>query len=85
MLKLLKMLIATVVVFAAMAALSPTARAQPAEPPCELALAFLCRLVPTAPDLEGDVDLTNQQPGSDSGLLLPESASPADPCVNGCI
>jgi hypothetical protein len=27
-------------------------------PPCQLALAFLCRLMPAAPNLDHDVDLT---------------------------
>lgn len=77
--------IATIGVLTAALALAPEAAAEPAEPPCDLALSLLCRLVPTAPDLEGDVDLTNQQPGTDSGLLLPDSAPPVDPCASGCI
>lgn len=63
-------------------ALSAPVAAQPSDNPCTLAASFLCRFVPIAPDLDGDVDLTKDQPAA---ALAPESAPPADPCVTGCI
>jgi hypothetical protein len=51
--------------------LAPTAGADPADDPCQLAVSFLCRFVPMAPDLDHDVDLT-QDPGALNGQPLPE-------------
>ena len=49
--------------------------------PCDLAFSFLCRFVPTAPELEGDVDLSTQVP-----LAPPdESLPPGDICARGCM
>jgi hypothetical protein len=73
-----------------------SAIADPADDPCPLSMAFVCRFVPIAPELEGDVDLTKQQAPADpasSGLHSPgDSAVPvlvpqgtADICGNGCI
>jgi hypothetical protein len=39
------------------------ASAEPGDDPCQLAATFLCRFVPMAPDLDHDIDLT-QQPGT---------------------
>ncbi|MCV7283631.1 fibronectin-binding protein [Mycolicibacterium flavescens] len=62
------------------------AGAQPGgPPPCELALAFLCRYIPMAPELDHDIDLTQQQPPADPNAPLPEMRPPADPCAMGCI
>ncbi|MGU3652782.1 fibronectin-binding protein [Mycolicibacterium sp. A43C] len=57
--------------------------AEPVDEPCALAVSLLCRFVPIAPSLDGDVDYTQQQPGA--GILAPESAQPVDPCISGCI
>jgi hypothetical protein len=50
-------------------------------PPCEFGLSFLCSMLPVAPDLEGDIDLTHDVPPANS---LPEDQV-ADPCALGCI
>jgi len=63
--------------------LATTASAEPGDNPCELAVTFLCRFVPIAPDLQGDVDLT-QQP-VDTNAPPPESLPVVDPCAAGCI
>ena len=65
--------------------LAAPATAEPGDNPCELAVNFLCRFVPIAPDLEGDVDLTQQQPPLDPNAPPPESLPVADPCAAGCI
>ena len=41
-----------------------TAMADPSEPSCPLALVLMCKMLPIAPDLEGDIDLT--QPAAQS-------------------
>lgn len=63
--------------------LASPVHAEPADEPCALAVSLLCRFVPIAPELDGDVDYTQQQPGA--GILAPESARPVDPCISGCI
>jgi hypothetical protein len=65
--------------------LATPANADPIEDPCDLAVTFLCRFVPTAPQLEGDVDLTQQLPPVDPNAPLPESLPPAPICAAGCI
>jgi hypothetical protein len=45
--------------------LPATATANPADDPCALMASFLCRFVPVAPDLDGDVDLTTQVPATE--------------------
>jgi hypothetical protein len=64
--------------------LAVPAGAEPGDNPCELAVTFLCKFVPIAPQLEGDIDLTQQQP-ADPNAPPPESLPPADPCAGGCI
>jgi hypothetical protein len=64
--------------------LAAPATADPGGNPCELAVTFLCKFVPVAPDLDGDVDLTQQQP-VDPNAPPPESLPVADPCAAGCI
>jgi hypothetical protein len=79
---------ATLVVVSALGAavfLAGPAGAQPGDNPCDLAVHFLCKFVPIAPHLEGDVDLTQQQPPVDPNAPLPESLPPLDPCSAGCI
>ena len=46
--------------------LSTAAEADNSEDPCGLAMAFLCRLVPMMPELDHDVDLSQDQPPADS-------------------
>lgn len=65
-------------------ALSAPAAADP-EDPCAFAVNYFCRFIPTAPELEGGVDLTQQLPPADPNAPLPESLPPADPCAMGCI
>ena len=60
------------------------ASADPRDNPCDLAINFLCKFVPIAPDLEGDVDLTQQQP-VDPNAPPPESLPVVNPCAAGCI
>lgn len=79
---------ATIVVVSAVGAavfLASAASAEPGDNPCDLAVAFYCKFVPIAPDLENDVDLTQLQPPVDPNAPLPESLPPLDPCSLGCI
>lgn len=69
-------------VAAAVVGASPV-HADPLDEPCALAVSLLCRFMPIAPELDGDVDYTPQQTGA--GILAPESAQPVDPCASGCI
>ena len=64
--------------------LAVPANADPGDNPCELAINFLCRFVPVAPDLDHDIDLTQQPPG-DPNAPPPDSLPATDPCVAGCI
>jgi hypothetical protein len=64
--------------------LAAPAAAEPGDNPCELAINFVCRFVPIAPDLEHDVDLTQLQP-IDPNAPPPESLPVVDPCAAGCI
>jgi hypothetical protein len=85
---------AAIVVTGMIAALfgaTPPAGADPTDDPCQLAVTFLCRFVPMAPDLDHNVDLT-KEPGIVNGQPLPsgpagtesQDQSPADICVDGC-
>jgi len=65
--------------------LATPATADPAEDPCRLAISLLCRMVPIAPELDHDVDLTQNQPPADPPVPLPENVTPSDPCVAECI
>ncbi|RAV03894.1 fibronectin-binding protein [Mycolicibacter senuensis] len=69
------------------------AAADPVDDPCQFAATFLCRLMPTAPDLDHDIDLT-QGSAVVNGQPLPEmpadgqhreDAPPVDICANGCV
>ncbi|MDT5069692.1 MAG: hypothetical protein QOK02_5847 [Mycobacterium sp.] len=61
------------------------AGAEPGDNPCQFSISFICRFVPMAPDLEGDIDLTQQQPPVDPAAPLPEVPLPANICSNGCV
>ncbi|SBS79088.1 conserved exported hypothetical protein [uncultured Mycobacterium sp.] len=68
--------------------------ADPAGDPCQLAVTFLCKYMPLAPDLDHDIDLT-QGSATVNGRSMPElpaagagadeSAPPPDVCSMGCI
>jgi hypothetical protein len=60
------------------------AAADPSDDPCPLALFFVCRMVPLAPNLDGDLDLTKQQLPADPNAPAPDSLPPADICACGC-
>lgn len=55
------------------------ANADPATDPCELAVTFLCKFMPIAPNLDHDIDLT-QGPATINGTPVPQ-APPSDPHV----
>jgi hypothetical protein len=57
---LARMLLAGMFAVAAGTAAAAPAAAEPGENPCELALSFVCHFVPIAPDLDHDIDLTQQ-------------------------
>jgi hypothetical protein len=60
------------------------ADADPGDDPCRLAIS-LCAFLPTAPDLEGDVDLTKKLPPGDSTAPQISSPPPVNPCLHGCV
>jgi hypothetical protein len=64
--------------------LATPAAAEPGDNPCEFAINYFCKFLPIAPNLEGDVDLTQQQP-VDPNAPPPESLPAVDPCAAGCI
>jgi hypothetical protein len=76
-----KMTAGLVSMLAAAVMLAGPASAEPGNP-CELAINFLCRFVPVAPDLDHDIDLTQQV---DPNAPPPDSLPPANPCAAGCI
>lgn len=59
--------------------------ADPSDDPCPLAVSLLCRFVPIAPELDGDVDLTKQMPPDDPAAPAPDSLPPVDICASGCV
>lgn len=63
--------------------LAAPGHAEPVDEPCPLTVSLLCRFVPIAPSLDGDIDYSQNHSGE--GILAPESALPVDPCVSGCI
>lgn len=76
--------IAAVAALTAGLVLATPASAEPGDNPCEFAINYFCKFLPMAPDLEGDVDLTQQQP-VDPNAPPPESLPVVDPCAAGCI
>ena len=82
---LTKVMIATVAACGAAVLFAAPAAAQPGDNPCDLAATFLCRFVPMAPDLDHDVDLTQQLPPADPNAPLPDTLPVLDPCAAGCI
>jgi hypothetical protein len=83
--RLLRAVLGRMLLAAAFAVAAGMAAAEPGENPCELALSFVCHFVPIAPDLDQDVDLT-QQLSPDGAAIPPSDAlSPTNPCSAGCI
>jgi hypothetical protein len=72
---------ACVLALGTLVAVVAPAAADQNDDPCDLAATFLCRLVPTAPNLDGDVDLSTAQP-------VPPGLGPdvpiVDVCASGC-
>lgn len=67
----MRFVVAAGLIGAALGVAAP-AGADPADDPCQLAVTFLCRFLPIAPDLDHDVDLS-QDPGAFSSQPLPET------------
>jgi hypothetical protein len=68
--------------------LMPTAVAAPAggapgDDPCRFAIT--CAFLPIAPDLDGDVDLTQQLPPGYNPVPQISSLPPVNPCIQGCV
>jgi hypothetical protein len=82
---LTRAIIAAAATCAASVALAVPAPAQQGPPQCDLALSFICNMIPMAPELDHDVDLTQQLPPVDPNAPLPETLPPLDPCSAGCI
>jgi len=80
----LKTLIAAATAITAGLLLAAPANADPDGSPCELAISYFCRFVPAAPDLDHDLDLTQQQP-VDPNAPPPDTLPVVDPCAAGCI
>ena len=80
-----RMVIAAAAALAAGIPLATPANAEPGDNPCEFAINYFCRFIPIAPDLEDNVDLTQQQPPADPNAPPPESLPVVDPCAAGCI
>lgn len=81
---LMRVAIAVTIGLGVSVALATPAGAQPGRPPCDLALSFICNIIPTAPDLDHNVDLSTQVP-VDPNAPDPELQPPLDPCSAGCI
>jgi hypothetical protein len=80
-----RMVIATAAALATGLMVATPASAEPGDNPCGLAINFLCQFAPVAPDLDHDIDLTQQQPPADPGAPPPDSIPVVDPCTAGCI
>ena len=70
---LTRSVLAALSALAAAAVLAAPADAEPGDNPCEFAISFFSKYVPIAPDLAGDIDLTQQQPPADPNAPLPET------------
>lgn len=81
---LMRMAIGAAGALATAVLIASPATANPGDNPCDLAINFLCRFVPVAPDLDHDIDLTQQQP-VDPNAPPPESLPVVDPCAAGCV
>jgi hypothetical protein len=79
-----KTLIAAAMAVTAGLLLATPASAEPGDNPCEFAISYFCKFVPIAPDLDHDIDVTQQQQ-IDPDAPPPESRPAFDPCAAGCI
>ncbi|MBI3212878.1 MAG: fibronectin-binding protein [Mycobacterium sp.] len=61
--------------------LSAPAVADPGMPPCGGLLSQICNMVPMMPELDHDIDLTQNMPAAPNADELP----PADVCAVACI
>ncbi len=59
--------------------------ADPDDNPCQMVAGLLCKFMPLAPELDGDIDLTKQQPPADPSVPEPDMRAPADICARGCM
>jgi len=73
------------IIVVTMSATTGYAHADPADDPCHLVAGLLCKFIPMAPELDGDIDLTKQQPPADPSVPEPDSRPPADICARGCM
>jgi hypothetical protein len=78
-------LIGSIGVVASALLLPATSTADPSDDPCPLAVPFLCRVLPIAPELDGDVDLTKQVPLTGPAAPAPDSLPSAEICASGCV
>ncbi len=85
------LIVAAAFVAASLGAAAP-ADADPGDHQCPLAVSLMCRLLPIAPGLDHDIDLT-QGPGTLNGQSLPQmpenapsssDGSITDLCPTGC-
>jgi hypothetical protein len=74
---------ATVLAAGAMIA-APSAAAEP-DDPCASRATILCRFLPMAPDLDGDVDMTSELPPSGPAPGENDPMPNYDACRMGCI
>ncbi|NOP99613.1 fibronectin-binding protein [Mycolicibacterium fortuitum] len=65
--------------------LAAPADAQPGDSPCAVVVSVFCRFIPSAPELDHDLDLTTGQPPIDPSAPLPETRPPAPLCDFGCV
>ncbi|BBZ31493.1 hypothetical protein [Mycolicibacterium confluentis] len=67
---------------AAAVAFAGTASADPGGPPPCGPLGFVCNMLPMMPELDHDLDLTQNQPPA---TIDTENSVPADACAMGCV
>ncbi|MGO9104088.1 MAG: fibronectin-binding protein [Mycobacterium sp.] len=77
-----KAIIAAVTATGLALGLAPPAGADSVDSSCPLAVTFLCNFLPIAPDLDHDLDLT-QQSGTINGQPVPEMPTGATTPDNG--
>jgi hypothetical protein len=80
----MKAVVVAVGVLGSQIAVAVPSVADTADDPCGLAVSYLCRFMPIAPDLDGDVDLTAPLPPTGDAAPAPDSPPPADVCTSGC-
>jgi len=58
--------------------------ADPSDDSCPLSMMLFCSLIPVAPGLDHDIDLTKPPPPADPGAPADEPRPPAELCTDGC-